>query len=84
MTHYTMYSVHVLSSFIKMKVALVIVAFDRPLITKVIIDLYINDFHDKLLYMYYGQINHSDTDCDSNCKCFICTVLFYYQENVRK
>ncbi len=27
-------------------------------LTKVILDLYINNFHDKLLYMYYGQINH--------------------------
>ncbi len=30
-------------------------------LTKIILDLYINNFHDKLLYMYYGQINHSDS-----------------------
>ncbi len=33
-------------------------------LTKVILDFYINNFHDKLLYMYYGQINHSDSDSD--------------------
>ncbi len=47
-----------------MRVALMIAAFSQALIN-VILDLYINNFHDKLLYMYYGQMNHSDSDCDS-------------------
>ncbi len=31
------------------------------LITSMIHDLHINNFHDKILLLYYGQIYHSDS-----------------------